>query len=399
MRLSDLSIRNPVFAVMLTAAMMIFGYLGYRDLGVSQFPEIEFPVVSINTTREGSPPEVMDYDVTDIIEDAISGVEGIDYVQSNSTYNGSNVSIYFRVGRDVDAAVQDVQNAVAGVASRLPADVDPPIISKVNMNRFPILWLAVHGPVTLRELNSFVDDTLKKQMQTIPGVGSVVFGGLRVRNMRIWLDRDRLQALKLDAVDVFDALQHQHVELPAGYLASDSREINVRFKGEAVTPDEFRALPILQRQGMLIRLGDVAIVEDGMADRRAFARFNGETNVGVGIMRANGANVVEACDAVKARLADLRKLAPPGIDIHLSSDYSLYIKEDIAEVKKRAHSWGDSYCYGDVSIHGQFGNHAQCVHFHSCLADWHLHCYPLAKFLHQFHDVVGIITLGGGGGG
>src|SRR5437899_6058247 len=145
MTLSDLSIKNPVFAVMLSTAMVVFGYLGYREMGISQFPELDFPVVNVTTYREAAPPEVMDSDVTDIVEDAVSGVEGIDYMSSQSLQGLSVVTIFFHLHRNIDAAMQDVQNAVAAAANRLPKDIDPPIINKVNFNKFPVMWLSVHG--------------------------------------------------------------------------------------------------------------------------------------------------------------------------------------------------------------------------------------------------------------
>src|SRR5437773_6164471 len=176
MTLSDLSIKNPVFAVMLSAAMVLFGYLGYRQLGISQFPEIDFPVVSITTYREAADPETMDFDVTDIIEDAVSGVEGIDYIQSQSLEGVSVVTVFFHLSRDIDVAMQDVQNAVSAAAHRLPVEIDPPIISKVNFNKFPVIWLSVHGQRPLAEINRFVDDTFKQHIETIPGVGGVMYG-------------------------------------------------------------------------------------------------------------------------------------------------------------------------------------------------------------------------------
>jgi multidrug efflux pump subunit AcrB len=334
MRLSDLSIKNPVFAVMLTAAMIVFGFLGYRDLGISQFPELDFPVVSITTYRDAASPEVMDYDVTDVLEDAVSGVEGIDYIQSQSLQGVCVVTVFFRLSRDIDAAMQDVQNAVAAAGGRLPNDIDPPVVSKVNFNKFPVMWLSIHGPKPLKDLNAFVDDHLKKVVQSIPGVGGVMYGGLRPRNMRIWLDRNKLNAQGLDAYDVWLALRDQHVEMPAGYVSGDTRELNVRFMGEAVTAEQFERLPIVQHDGKVVTLGELAVVEDGLADRRSFARFNGETNVGVGVMRATGANVVEVCDEVKRRLPVLRNMAPDGVEISISTDYSLFIKDDIREVQQ-----------------------------------------------------------------
>src|SRR5262245_12888956 len=334
MTLSDVSIKNPVFAVMLSAAMIVFGYLGYRELGISQFPELDFPVVSITTYLDAAAPETMDVDVTDILEDAVSSVEGIDYMQSQSLQGVAVTTIFFHLHRDIDVAMQDVQNAVSAAASRLPNDIDPPVISKVNFNKFPVMWLAVHGGRSIQELNQFVDDHLKQAVQTIPGVGGVFYGGLRPRTMRLWLDRQKLQAFNLDAYDVWLALRDQHVEKPAGYLQSDRIELNVRTMGEARTDEEFRRLPVATRGGQVIRIEDVAVVEDGLADKRTFARFNRMPNVGVGVLRATGANVVAICDEVKRRLPELRKLAPPGIEISISTDYSMFIKDDIDEVKE-----------------------------------------------------------------
>lgn len=334
MTLSDLSIKNPVFAVMLSVAMIVFGYLGYREMGISQFPEIDFPVVNITTNREAADPETMDFDVTDIIEDAVSSVEGIDYVQSQSLMGTSVVTVYFHLHRDIDVAMQDVQNAVAAAAHRLPTDIDPPIVSKVNFNKFPVMWLAVHGHRPISEINDYVDTKLKQQIETIPGVGGVFYGGLRPRTMRVWLDGKKLHAYNLDAVDVLRALRDEHVEKPAGFLQSELRELNVRIMGEARTPAEFGKLPLVNREGQIVRLEDVAVVEDGLSDRRGFARYNREVNVGLGVMRATGANVVAVCDEVKRRLPEIRKTLPPDLEIGISTDYSVFIKDDIAEVKE-----------------------------------------------------------------
>jgi HAE1 family hydrophobic/amphiphilic exporter-1 len=337
MSLSDLSIKNPVFAVMLSAAMMIFGYLGYREMGISQFPEIDFPVVSVTTYWDAASPETMDLDVTDVIEDAISGVEGIDYIQSQSLEGVSVVTVSFQLHRNIDVAMQDVQNAVAAAMNRLPTGVDPPIdppiVSKVNFNKFPVIWLSIHGHRPLNEIARFVDDHLKQQIETIPGCGGIIYGGLRRRNMRVWLDGQRLHAHNLDALDVMRAIRAEHVEKPAGYFQSELREVNVRTMGEARNVYDFNSIPVVQRGGAVIHLRDVAIVEDGMEDYRTFARFNREPNVGIGVMRATGGNVVEVCDAVKERLPILRKMLPPDMEISISTDYSLFIQDDIAEVK------------------------------------------------------------------
>src|SRR5262245_42973554 len=170
MNLSDLSIKNPVFAVMLSAAMIVFGYLGYRDMGVSQFPEIDFPVVSIAITREGAPPDIMDGDVTDVVEDAVSGVEGVNYIMSRSLEGTSLVTVYCHLSPNIDAAMQDVQNAVASKRRQLPLDIDPPVIAKVNPNNLPVLWLTLSAstkpgvpPLPLMKISDFAEKEFKQQ--------------------------------------------------------------------------------------------------------------------------------------------------------------------------------------------------------------------------------------------
>jgi multidrug efflux pump subunit AcrB len=334
MTLSDTSLKNPVFAVMLSAALVVFGYLGYRDLGISQFPEIDFPVVNVTTYREAAAPETMEFDVTDVIEDAISSVEGVDYVQSQSLQGVSVVTVFFHLSRNLNVAAQDVQHAVAAAAQRLPTDIDPPIVSKVNFNKFPVIWLSVHGQRPIQEINRLVEDRLKHEVETIPGCGGVFYGGLRRRSMRIWLDGPELYKRNLDALDVFQALRLQHQEKPAGYLQGIRREHNVRTMGEAAAVDDFRRMPVLQKGEEIVRLEDVAVVEDGLDDYRGFARFNREPNVGLGVMRAIGANVVEVCDEVKRRIPHLRSKLPPDVTVSVSTDFSLFIKDDIDEVKQ-----------------------------------------------------------------
>src|SRR5262249_32667930 len=207
MNLSDLSIKNPVFAVMLSVGMIVFGYLGYRDMGVSQFPEIDFPVVSITITRENAAPDIMDGDVTDVVEDAVSGVEGVDYIMSQSLEGTSIVTVYFHLTRNIDVAMQDVQNAVSGARRLLPLDIDS------NPNNLPVSCLTRAGPRPWPELSDFAEKVFKQQIAAIPEVGGVQFGGLQARNIRIWVNRDKLASFNLAAGDVLQALQKQHAEM------------------------------------------------------------------------------------------------------------------------------------------------------------------------------------------
>lgn len=335
MSLSDLSIRNPVFAVMLSAALVVFGWLGYQGLGISQFPEIDFPVVNVTTYWEAASPESMDLDVTEIIEDAVFGVEAVDYVQSASSEGVSMVTVNFRLGRDVDVALKDVQNAVQSAMNRLPSDIDPPVISKINFNRFPVIWLTVHGPRSSAEINRLVQDDLKQHIESIKGCGGVFFGGMRRRSMRVWLDAPKLHSYNLDAVDIVQSMRREHIEKPAGAVESTQREMQVRVLGEAREPKDFAKLPIASTaDGQVITLGNVAVIEDGLEDRRSLARFNRESCVGIGVLRASGANVVEVCDEVKRKIPELKRKLPSDLSLSISTDFSIFIKDDIAEVKE-----------------------------------------------------------------
>ncbi|MCS6852939.1 MAG: efflux RND transporter permease subunit [Gemmataceae bacterium] len=332
--LSDLSIKNPVFAVMLSAAMIVFGWLGYRDMGVSQFPEIDFPVVSVVITREAASPEVMDGDVSDVVEDAIAGVEGVDYIMSHSLEGTSIVTVYFHLSRNIDVAMQDVQNAVAAARRRLPIDIDPPVISKVNPNNLPVMWLTLSGSVPLNKISDYAEKEFKQQIVSISNdIGGVQFAGLQSRNIRIWVDAEKLTAYNLGAEDVLATIQKQHAELPAGYIKSDLIEFNLRIMGEAYSLPEFRKLIVAQRNGQPIHLEDVAVIEDGLEDRRSLARYNRLPAVAVGVRKAVGGNLVAVCEAVKAKLPELRRRLPPGIELHVPVDYSLFVRENVEELK------------------------------------------------------------------
>src|SRR5713101_75946 len=321
MSLSDISIRNPVFAVMLSAAMIVFGYLGYQNMGVSQFPEIDFPVVSIVITREAASPDIMDGDVTDIVEDAVAGVEGVNYIMSQSLEGTSIVTVYFHLSRNIDVAMQDIQNAVSAARRRLPIDIDPPVIAKVNPNNLPVMWLTLSGPVPLFKISDFAEKEFKQQIAAIPEVGGVQFGGLQSRNIRIWFDRDKLTAYNLDAEKVIATIQQQHAELPAGYIKSNLVEFNLRTMGEAYTIKEFEKLVVDHRPGgQQVVLGDVAVVEDGLEDRRSLARYNRMPAVAVGVRKAIGGNLVAVCENVKKEMPRLKRMLPQNVELNVPVD-------------------------------------------------------------------------------
>ena len=333
MTLSDLSIRNPVFAWMLMAALIIFGGLGFMRLGVSQMPDVDFPVVNVSVTLEGAAPEVMESDVADVIEDAVATVEGIKEVSSSSRQGQTNVTIEFELSRNIDAALQDVQTKIAQAQRNLPREIDPPIVTKTNPEDQPIMWLALTGNRPPQELADMVRNRLKDRFQEVPGVGDVILGGYRERSIRVWLDAARLQAFGLTVTDVVDALQRQHVEIPAGRIESADREMNVRAEGEAATVPDFGAIVVSDRGDSQLLLRDVAVIQDGLEDKRRVARSMGLPAQGMGIRKQRGSNAVGVGQAVKAKLEEVRKTLPKDLSLAVVFDGTKPVEEAIHEIE------------------------------------------------------------------
>ncbi len=333
MSLSDISIRNPVFAWMLMAALIIFGGLSFTRLGVSQMPDVDFPVVNVSVTLEGAAPEIMESDVADVIEDAVMSVEGIREVSSTSRQGRTEVTVEFDLGRDIDAALQDVQTKISQAQRNLPREIDPPIVTKTNPEDQPIMWLALYGQRPYRELSDYVRNHLRDELQTVPGVGEIILGGYVERNVRVWVDSVRLQAYGLTIGDVVAALRREHIEVPAGRIETLDREMNVRAQGEAPTIEEFRDIVVTTRGESQIRLSDVAVIEDGLADRRRLMRFTGLPSQGMGVRKQRGTNAVEVAQGVKAKLADLKLTLPSDLSLDVAFDGTEPVEEAIREIE------------------------------------------------------------------
>ncbi len=337
--LADISIRNHVFAWMLMAALMLFGLITFRGcggvvrgLGVSQNPDVDFPVVTVSVTYEGASPEVMETDVVDFIEDAVTSIEGIKEITSVSRQGSASITVEFELSRNIDAALQDVQTKVAQAARRLPRELDPPVITKSNPEDQPIMWVALSGDRPPIFLADYARNVLKPQLQTLPGVGEISFGGFRERNLRVWYDASRLEARGLTVQDVNRAIQREHLEVPAGRIESPGREMNVRAEGEAIDVESFRDLVVAYQDGGPIRLKDVAVVEDGLEDRRRISRAMGEPAIGFGVRKLRGANAVEVGHAVKAKLVELRRQLPEGLQLNVNFDGTIFVERAINEI-------------------------------------------------------------------
>lgn len=337
MTISDLSIKNPVFAWMLMFGLMIFGWVGYSRMGVSQMPDVDFPVVNIAVTWEGAAPEIMEAEVVDVIEDAVTSVQGVKQISSSSKLGQAAITVELELDRPVDFALQEIQTKIAQAQQRLPRDIDPPIVTKVNPEDQPIMWLALNGDgIPVKDLMVYAKDVLKNKFQTVPGVGDIFLGGLVDRNLRVWLDADKMQAQQITVEDVLAAIRREHAEVPAGQIETATTEFNVRTLGEISDPAKFGELLITQRGGQPIHvpipLKAVARIEDGLADQRRISRVNGSRAVGIGIRKQRGANAVEIADRVKKKMKEIEPGLPKGMKIGVNFDSTNFIKQSVGEL-------------------------------------------------------------------
>ena len=336
MTLSDLSIRRPVFAWMLMAALIIFGFISFQRLGLSKLPDVDFPTVNISLSWEGASPEVMETDVVDVVEKAMTSVQGIREISSSARQAQASVTVELELGRDIDAAVQEIQTKLSQAQRRLPREMDPPIVTKTNPEDQPIMWITVTGEIPLRDLMDYTQNHLEDRFATINGVGEVFLGGLLERNLRIWVDAKKLEEYELTIEDVINAIAAGHSEIPAGRLETKEKEFNVRAMGEAGSVEEFQNIIIARRGGQPvykpIYLKDVANVEDGLADLRRISRRDGQQVVGLGIRKQRGVNTVEVGRGVLKRLKEVQKELPPGVRVDLTVNNVKFIEDSINEL-------------------------------------------------------------------
>jgi HAE1 family hydrophobic/amphiphilic exporter-1 len=336
MTLSDLSIKNPVFAWMLMAGLMIFGWLGFSGMGVSSMPDVDFPVVSVSLTWEGAAPEIMESEVVDVVEDSLTSVEGVKEITSTSRRGQATVSAEFELGRDIDVALQEVQTKIAQAQRRLPRDIDPPVVTKTNPEDQPIMWMALSGDRPVKEMMLYAENHLKDRFQTINGVGEVFLGGLLARNLRVWLDAEAMARKQITAEDVMAAIAREHAEIPAGQLETGAKEFTVRTLGEISDPAEFGKLLITQRGGERINipipLKDVARIEDGLEDVRRIARAQLQRAIGMGIRKQRGSNAVAVATRVLKRLHEEQKFLPEGMKLSVNFDSTRFIKDAVHEL-------------------------------------------------------------------
>jgi multidrug efflux pump subunit AcrB len=339
MTLADISIRNHVFAWILMFGLIGFGVLCFtgfgtvfRGLGVSQNPDVDFPVVNISISWEGASPEIMETDVVDLVEEAVTSVEGVKEVSSSSRQGQGNITVEFELERDIDVALQDVQSKLSQLQRRLPVGIDPPIVGKTNPEDDPIMRLAVGGSRSPTFVADYIRNVIRPQLQTISGVGEIQLQGFRDRNVRVWYDAVKLEAQGLTVQDVNRAIEREHLEVPAGRIESEAREMNVRAEGEAIDLEGFRQLVLTYKDGAPVRLGDVAVVEDGLEDRRRSYRTNGEAAVGFGVTKLRGSNAVQVGPRRAGTARRDREAAAEGLFLAVNFDTTVFVERAINEI-------------------------------------------------------------------
>ncbi|RFF26284.1 MULTISPECIES: efflux RND transporter permease subunit [unclassified Wenzhouxiangella] len=338
MTLPELSIRRHVLAYMVSAVMVLFGILGFQRIGIDQFPEIEFPLVSVTTVLPGASPEIVEASITSIIESSVNSVPGIDYIQSSSSPGVSNVTINFQLSKDIDVAFNEVQAKVNQIVRQLPEDADPPVVAKVEVGASPVMWLALQGDRTMQQLNQYAENVISKRLETINGVGEVRIGGRRERTIRVEVDLERMNALDITPQDIRRAFASEHVQFPGGFLVSGRTESLIKLDLEYHSPEALSRMVVAHRDGAAIRLDDIAEVVDGLADYRSIARFNEEPTVGLGIVKISGSNTVAIVDEVQRRLEEeIIPQLPPGMTIQVASDDSELIREIVRALQD--HLW------------------------------------------------------------
>ncbi len=340
MRISDVSIRNPVLAWMLMAALIVFGAVCFSRMGVSQMPDVDFPVVSVTVTLQGAAPEVMESTIADPLEDQFMTLEGLRTLTTVSTVGAVTATLEFELNRNIDSAVQEVQSKITAAQKLLPANVDPPTISKSNPDDQPIMWLALTAKnTTQREMMTFARNYVKDQFTTVSGVGSINLGGYIEPAMRVWVRPKDLTSHNIAVTDVISSLNTENVELPGGDFNSSEKNFNLRTMGEAKTPEDFGKIVISKRAGLvnqdpgnIVHLRQVADIEPGLQPVTRLSRFNGVAAVGIGIIKQKGSNAVEVGRTVKEKVAALQKTLPPNYAININFDTTQFIENAIHEL-------------------------------------------------------------------
>ncbi|MEY4267248.1 MAG: hypothetical protein RIS90_1783 [Pseudomonadota bacterium] len=333
MQLAETSIRRPVFATVLSLLIVLIGAVSFNRLTVREYPKIDEPVVSVTTVFTGASSEVMEGQVTKVLEDSLAGIEGVDVITSSSRQERSQISVRFALTRDADSAAADVRDKVTRVRQRLPQGIDEPVIAKVEADAFPVIFLAMSSDThNSLQLSEMANTLVKPVLQTAPGAADVIVQGERKFSMRIWVDTDKLAAYRLTIQDLEDALRRSNLEVPAGRIESRQREFNVTAATDLQRPQEFGQVVIRTINGQPVRIADVARVQQAAVDERSSVRLNGRDAIGVGVIRQATANPLDLSAGVRKLMVKVQRDLPPGVTVEVANDNSVFIDRSIKGV-------------------------------------------------------------------
>ena len=319
MNLPEISIRRHVFAYMLSAVLVLFGVISYKDIGVDRFPTIEFPVISVTTILPGGTPEIIDSSITNLIETSVNSTPGIDHINSSSSPGISVINIRFNMDKDVNVAFNEVSSRVNRVLRDLPDEAEPPVVAKIEFGALPVMWLVLTGDRTLQQLNQYARNVIKKRLETIDGVGEIQLGGEQRRTIRVHLNPTRMKQLGITVPDVVHMFNREHLRLPGGFLINQGKEELLELDLEYHSPEELGEMIVSYSGGAPQRLRDFSEIEDGLADFRQLARFNGEPTVGLGIVKVQDANTVAIVNEITRRMnEEIIPSLPPGVELRVA---------------------------------------------------------------------------------
>ncbi|MDI9237452.1 efflux RND transporter permease subunit [Lysobacter sp. LF1] len=334
MNLSDLSIRRPVFATVMSLLIIVLGVMAFSRLTLRELPAIDPPIVSVDVNYPGASAAVVETRITQILEDALAGIEGIETIESRSVNGRASISIEFTLSREIEAAANDVRDAVSRVTNRLPEEADPPQVEKVEADADPIVWLNMSSTrMDTLQLSDYAERYVVDRLSSVDGVAQVRIGGQQRYAMRIWLDRDALAARGITVNEVEAALSRENVELPAGRIESNARDFTLRVARSYQKPEDFAQIPLGKGpDGYVVRLGDVSRIELASAERRAYYRSNGEPNIGLGIVKTSTANSLDVARAVREEAEKVQKTLPEGTKIFVAFDTTVFIESAVERV-------------------------------------------------------------------
>ena len=332
--LAALCVRRPVFASVLILSLTVIGAFAFLQLGVDRYPKVDFPTVAVTTVQPGAAPEQIETEITDKIEEAVNTISGIDTLTSTSSEGISQVVVAFVLDKDGDVAAQEVRDKVNGVLPLLPKTIQQPRVTKFDPDAAPVLTLALSANKPVRDITEYADKVLRRQIESLGGVGQVLVVGGRQRQVNVWLDADRLRAYNVTVTDVSRALQSQNIEIPGGRMDQGPQSVTLRTQGRVQTVTEFNDIVVRQNQGHPIKISDVAQVEDGQADANTLANIDGAPTVLLQVRRQSGTNTVEVVENIRERLEGLKQALPAGYNLQVVRDTSDFIQASIHNVEE-----------------------------------------------------------------